>query len=407
MILSIISIVLLYVFTLYLIILGNIIYMLPSELLNNYFSLYLVIFFYIPLIAYISAVFRLIYWLIKKKINKNYLYSYLAFFPLFLAFYFWYYTQYDKSEFIPEKTFETRLQNIDVKKEENWLIKIWELYTGNDKLYSKIFDLDENLYHDYGCIVLEESEDCKDKNLKKSIEIYNLDKEIVDIVNNIFLEIVKYKYFKEELKDDEFTSLQWLSAISRISLFSAIDNLEKWNEDKAVEILLTYKKLWDKLLLWDNTLIWIIVWTIVNHIYDENIDYVLDNYQLSMDNLELLKNELNNTYDVQDIFSNAIKVEYWINKHWFENMFGNSSMLLNKEELYNERRNVLLNVINWSTPYDKINKNYFKRSFIYKLLIKLSFETEWHKEDIEQINTQRKELLDKINSQINNLEGNS
>ena len=78
-------------------------------------------------------------------------------------------------------------------------------------------------------------------------------------------------------------------------------------------------------------------------------------------NLSLLKSEMSNTYDANDIFTNAIKMEYWSHKYGFEKWFKDgairSNMLLNKEELYNESRHVRLNVINGD--FDHLKKEDF------------------------------------------------
>lgn len=401
MILNIIMIVLLYILTLYWIIVSNIVYMMPWELIKDPTNPIFVVLIYWIFILWVYLLYVLFHWVYKKRINKNYMYSYLAFFPIFLIFYFWYYIQYDKWNLIPETTFETKLQNIEVSEEENWLIQLWEVYTDNDELISTILNLDSKIRNHYYCLTWDFWKKCEEENLENTLNDYKLEYETVEKVNNEISKLVNYEYFKQEI-DWEYIKLQWLSAISRITLFSAIYELEQWNKNKAIDILLTYKKLWDKLLDWDNSLVWMIVWVSIWRIINNNLNYILDNYILDTKNLTILKLELNNEYKVQDIFSNTIKLEYWLNKYWYEVWFTNwtikSNMLLNKEELYNEHRNFLLSIIEWKDNYyDTIPKNYFKRNFVYRVIgIMSSFSSEWYKESIEDVNIERSKILEKI-----------
>lgn len=402
MILNIIQIALLYIFTLYLIIVANFTYSMWFDMSKELVEPYFFVAVYWIFILWVYLIYILIHWVYKKILNKNYLYAYLAFFPIFLIFFFGYYTNYDKWEYISESIFETNLQNIDVKEEENWMIQMWKLYTENDELKAIISNLDKKIWNSYRCLIWNRWKECEEESLKETLEIYKIDNEIIETINNNFEDIVNLEYFKKEI-DVEFTPLQWLSSLSRVSLFSAIDKLEKGRERSAIELLLIYRKLWEKLLKWDSSLVWMIVWLTVESNVINNIHYIINNYNLTEENLNLLKNELTNIYNSEEILFNTIKVEYRSNKYsfdsWVKKWYIKSSMLFNKEDFLNQRRNARLDYLSWEENLD--NNNYFKRNYLYSFLWWPS-GLYWsnYKENIENINIERKELLEKIESKL-------
>lgn len=145
-----------------------------------------------------------------------------------------------------------------------------------------------------------------------------------------------------------------------------------------------------------------IVWWSIERTSLNNIEYIVDNYNLTVESLNLLENTLSTSYNSQDIFANAIKIEYWSNKYWIEEWFEKwtikSNMFLNKEELYNTFRKLRLSNLNGEWYYYKnIPKNYFKREFIYRMFASMSsISSQWYTEDIENINIESKKILEKI-----------
>jgi hypothetical protein len=51
---------------------------------------------------------------------------------------------------------------------------------------------------------------------------------------------------------------------------------------------------------------------------NSNLNYLLENYDLNNKELNLLKNELSNIYEIENIISNVIKIEYQMNKYGFD-----------------------------------------------------------------------------------------
>ncbi|MDD2871653.1 MAG: hypothetical protein PHS49_06730 [Candidatus Gracilibacteria bacterium] len=325
------------------------------------------------------------------------MYSYLAFFPIFLVFYFGYYIQYDKGEFIPESTFETRLQNIEVSDEENGLVQLGNIYEDdNEKLEAKLEELGIKSRKSYDCIIGRDDNKCSDENIQELISMYTGWDEI-DILNNKVGNIVKFEYFKEVYNYTSFPS--FLSILTKISLFSTISKLEDGNED--LEGILLYKKIGDKLINGDISIYGIqrLISILENSL--NNIDYILNNYDLSNDTLNLLKRELDQNYNTENILINSIKVEYNSSKYFIDRDT-NSNMLFNKNELLNIKRNIWLKVIN-GEEQSEYEKNYCKRTYIYNFLgayrySGISSEREW----IDKLNIKIENILEKIEDKLNN-----
>lgn len=349
------------------------------------------------IILWICLIYILFNGVKKKRINKTYMYSYLAFFPIFIVFYFGYYTQYDKWKFIPESKFETRLQNIEVADEVNWLVQLKNIYEDDNKnLESKLDELGIKLRKSYDCIIWKDEKKCSNETTQELISIYTWWDEI-NILNEKVGGIVKYEYFKEVFNHTAFPS--YLSTLTKLSLFSVLFNLENWNED--IELILLYKNIWNKLIQWDlsiyriNTNI-----SILNKSLD-NIDYILNNYELSKNTLNLLKKELDYSFDTELILINAVKVAYNSTKHYMD-IDSNSNMLFNKDELLNMNRNKWLNFINW-TEQSVYEKNYFKRTYIYHFI--WGYNYIWiseEKERIDELNVRIENILGKIEDKLSN-----
>jgi hypothetical protein len=405
MILNIIMMILLYILTLYWIIVINFVYMFSSDLSQYYTNSVFDVFVYWIFILWLYLIYILFNWIYKKRIHKNYLYAYLAFFVIFFLFYFWYYIRYDKETIVPENIFETKLQNIEVKEDDNWLVQLWKMLHNNKDKFSTLSNFDKQTSKRYRCIIWDLLKDCEENDLYESMKQYELNKNDIEFLNNEISKIIELKYFKIEFWDF-LPYLQGLTSLSRISLFSTIYELENWNEDKAIKVLLAYKNLWDRLLGWDNTLVWMIVWVSIENVFNNNIKYILENYNLDKNNLVLLKNELNEIYDSKDIISNVIKIEYQDNKYWFNTWLKDwvikSSMLFNVDEFFNEMRKEKLVMLNWEENYyEKNNTNYFKREYLYKFLWWISnFSINEYKLVIENLNIERGNIVWKVEEEF-------
>jgi hypothetical protein len=186
-----------------------------------------------------------------------------------------------------------------------------------------------------------------------------------------------------------------------MSFFTAIYEINNWDINKWLETVLLYKRLSDKLLEWDSTLVWMIVWITIQDISINNISYLLDNYTFEKQDLELLKKEFSYSLNSKEIFTNAIKMEYQTNKYWFEKGILKweirSSLIFDLDEYLIDQRNAWNSVINMENYYDLHHVNYFKRNYIYRFLSWVrTFSNNWYYEDLENLNNERKKLLEKI-----------
>lgn len=406
MILNILMMILLFILTLYEIISINIIYMFWSDLTKHLTDWFFIILVYWIFILWAYLIYVLFHWLYIKTLHKNYWYTYWIFFIVLIIFYFWYYIQYDKEPLIPESTFETKLYNIEVKPEENWLIQLWNVLKNNELAKTTLQDVDKKTNKIYTCITENSIKKCEETDLNDAIEYYKTNKNDIDLLNWEISKIIKYKYFKGDYSGN-FPELWWLSSLARTSLFSTIYELQLWNQEKALNTILTYKKLWDKLLDWDNSFIWIIVWLELENITDRNINYILGNYEFDKENLNTLKNELSNPYDWIEIMTNVIKMEYHMNKSgfksWVDDWFIRSSLLFDMDEFFNEMRRQKLAMINWEEDMNKLYTNYFKRRYLYKFLLWFStFSVEAYKKDFDDLNSERKKVVEKIDEKLSN-----
>lgn len=400
MILNILMMILIFILTIYEIISINIIYMFWSDLSKHFTDWFFIILVYWIFILWAYLIYVLFHWLYKKTIHKNYWYAYGAFFVILIIYYFWYFTNYDKEPIIPESIFETKLQNIEVKTQENWFVQLWKIQETHKQELSTLSDLDKQTSSTYLCITWDWTKKCEKSDLNASLEIYKTNKPDIEILNNEISKLTQYNYFKQEISED-FPSLHWLTALSRTSLLTAIYELQEWNQQKAINSLLIYKKLWDKLLEWDNSLVWIIIWLTIQNITNSNINYIIDNFELDRENMTILNNELRNLYNSQEIITNTIKIEYHLNKSgftsWVKDWLIKSSMLFDMDEFFNEMRREKLAMIKWEENFKISYSNYFKRRYLYKFLLWFStFSIESYKADFDKLNADRKNILEKI-----------
>lgn len=353
-------------------------------------------FFIIPLIILIYILYIFIKWIYQKKISKNYIFSYLSFLVLLVIFYFSYYTNSSNILLISENSFETKLQNIEIKNEDNWLIALWILFKENSDNNKKLSEIYKNLQNNYNCIISNNWINCKNEVLKDKLLFYKNNNDIINKLDIEIKKIVKSTYFKESIIENQ--GLNWITTLSRINLYSVINKLQEWNTNEAIDSLLLYKKLWDRILGWDTWIINFLIWSSIISISNQNINYIIDNYTLDKKSLDFLKNELSNNYNSKEILSNVIKFEYQLNKNYYDKNFANNSLIYNSVEFYSLQRTTLDYLINWWDKdfYKNNTTNYLKRTFVYWFLWKPIYDIKWYKDQIEKINIERKNILNKI-----------
>lgn len=362
---------------------------------------YVWLFFVLPVLLTFYLIFILVKWIYRKKVSKNYAYIYWVFLGAVLLFYFTFFTQLSHSEFIPEDQFETKLYNIVVKDENNGLVHLWKFIESNIGFMDQIKEIEGSSRNFYQCIT--KNSECWDLD-RDDIETkyFNFIGENIEQITDIhkqLVDIIDYEYFKHDIDKNEFIHFQWLSLLSRFWLMESIYFFEKGEIQKALDILKTYSLLWDKLMYGDTSLIWVLVWITVKNISLENYYYVLSKYYQWDDKefFDVLHEDLDHMYDTQEIFENAIKMEYQISSSSLDTVL-HSSMLFNKEEFFNIKRVGWQRMIEWKGDlYWDVQPNFWTREYLYYKLLGHNFYSfsSYHKniEDLNILKNQSRELM--------------
>lgn len=264
---------------------------------------------------------------VEKKQYKNIFITYWVIIFSLIIFYFTYYSvSIIEFKQINDSYFENIHKYKDISNKDNWLFALEEYsnhisnleYIENKELYNiikewwKIVDL-----------VFE---------LEKISEIDNLRLWIKNILNKKAI-IDNY--------NDDFVSLQWYSMVSKDSIYNVLYYLEKWDEKKAIDYLIDNYRLWNMLITSYWGIVQFIVWITIQSITLDELNYVLDNYELNNVTLYYLQNSIKNLESKKDSYKNIINYEY------------------------NNQLN-FINTSEWFIKYDSIvfhDKNYLKEWF--------------------------------------------
>lgn len=363
-----------------------------NELFSELSLIYKFLFIFSPILLFLYLCFIFIKALIKKELSFWYLYSYIWFLVLFTIFYIFYFSNINYP-YIDEKQFDTRLSNIEVQDPDNALVKIVDLLKNNNAFILEVFNL-KDFSTDYLCFI--ENKDC-DKNeiIQKYNNIIVENSEEISEISTKVKNIWETKYLKFDYKSGNFPNLLWLREITRFSLYQEIYYLDKNNKDKALDILISYLKFWDRLMIWDSILITTIIWNSIINSSLGNLEYILDNYNLDKNSAKYkeLVQILEEKYNSKEIIFDSIKSEYHQNKY---SLWSNlkSSMIFDLEEYLNRERFLWLA----SLDNEKINKpSYFKREYLYHFLLsKWHDNYTWFIENIDNTNNKKEEILNKL-----------
>ena len=129
--------------------------------------------------------------------------------------------------------------------------------------------------------------------------------------------------------------------VSKDSIYNVLYYLEKWDEKKAIDYLIDNYRLWNMLITSYWGIVQFIVWITIQSITLDELNYVLDNYELNNVTLYYLQNSIKNLESKKDSYKNIINYEY------------------------NNQLN-FINTSEWFIKYDSIvfhDKNYLKEWF--------------------------------------------
>jgi len=405
-ILNIAFLLLLCFFTVYLFVAFNVAYMLGIDFSNLLSER--IFWMTIPpvLCIYVYLIIALIRGVKKKTHSKKYLYAFLWFIGLGIVYYFCYFSVYD-SEIIPEKDFETKLKNIQIKDSDNWYVGI-ENTIGSPKNIWFLNEADNiKIVNIYSCYIWKEDKICTSKQ-KEALALF-MEKNfswLLDI-NKKLNSITDQKYFHNVSESWDYTSLQWITRLWRYNLFVVIKLLESWKQQEAIETLLLYWKLSDRIIMWNSSLVWLIMWISLQSVTSDNIKYIIENYRLDNSSLLALQKYFSlNNINEKAVFDNTLNFEYQSFKRGLVTLVEKkqlrSSLLLNLDELFNERRIQYQKIKDWDYSKTDFDCYFLTRKciddFAWKFLWNMSFNG--YLEDLKNMNKRKKELLEMINKKM-------
>ena len=179
-------------------------------------------------------------------------------------------------------------------------------------------------------------------------------------------------------------------------LFVREGSFVNWQQNFTV----SYRwKLKDKGRLVFAILIVTLVWISNYNLALENIKYIVNNYEIdtSSDNFLNIRTILAAPILTEEIFSNAIKLEYQLNFQGIKENI-NPSMLFNTDEYWNILRNWWQRDIDRNIwIYEESSPSIFTREYIYYTFLWKDFISfRWYYEELEKINAIKKEILELI-----------
>ncbi len=430
-------------FTIYQLIVFFFVFIIIISLFSEATNYYIAFIKAIILIIIFIAQFIYIFKSIKRKNNykitkieytnenqyKNVLILYLIIIISFTIFYFVQYSKVIDFKYIDDNYFNIPEQYKNISDKENWfgdLKRYWEHINSLDFIEDKNFRNEE-----YMSKVISDTWISFKFDIDRVKEIDKLRLWIDEIINK---EAIVYNF------DENYPSLDWLSMMTRESLYNALYYLEKWEEEKAISYLIENYKL-SKLLIssyW--TLVNFIVWITINTITLSDLEFIMNNYELKDSTLNYIKNNFESSIDINSSFEISMNYEYnyilselliktpetvninWTLiffsesylKEWLKNVYYWISQMYNDMELdldwyYNTEK---LNTDSFDSSddyicskknidklrWDWIPKLFFRKNTVSNILLVINcISNHSYKPDLENIILKEKNILDKIN----------
>ena len=368
----------------------------------------------------------------NKNQYKNVLISYGIVVLLFIIFYFVQYSKVINFKHIDDSYFNTPKQYLDISEDENWYKNLklyWEYRKNIEFIEDKNFRNEE-----YMNKVISDTWITFKFDIDRVKEIDNLRLWIDKIINK---KAIIYNF------DENYPSLEWLSMMTRESLYNALYHLEKWEEEKGINYLIENYKL-SKLLIssyW--TLVNFIVWITINNITLSDLEFIMNNYELKDSTLNYIKNNFENSIDINSSFEISMNYEYnyilselltktpetvninWTLiffsknylKEWLKNVYYWTSQMYNDMELdlgwYYNTNKINTNSFDSSDEYicskknidtlrwDWIPKLFFRKNTVSNILLVINcISNPSYKPDLENTIIKEKNILDKINKML-------
>ncbi|QFR39138.1 hypothetical protein A9Q91_02790 [Candidatus Gracilibacteria bacterium 28_42_T64] len=338
------------------------------------------------------------------------MYFYIGYLIFLGILYSLYHIQYKELNFIPKVIFETKLQNVNLDNDLNGLVQLIKLLDINKQQYL-LQDLYNESHERSKCIYSWGVLGCSDTErlnvISRSIKLTQVEIENIEDLNGDFLKLLRYKYFKQDKKSNVAFNFNGIASLAKVNLYYSIYNLEKGNPKKAISILSLYNKIGEKLIKSDGGILPIVSGITIIHLGQNNIEFILNNYNFSSDELQKLKESFSADYNSKDIAKNTQTYTYQAGYFIFDSTFRGSDIGLNKNHFYNQLRNFYVGLINrFILLYDNYDNSYMGKSFSYYFFENIgNISFEGYEEGISNINKKNKEIINKIDILLYQLKG--
>ncbi len=283
------------------------------------------------------------------------------------------------------------------KDKENIFLKIEELKWTDDVKSKETLDKLKIKLKELGYI---SSKEFKNKYIYNTwaIDYINLnDKLILKLINNDIL------FFDEEW--DEKRGLYNLFSIVRLNFHNSLYYLDNNNQQKAVDLILSNYKLWNKMMDWEVWIPTLLTWLKISEIWLTQINYVIENYDLS-DNIKLEINDvLSKEINDDENFKNAIIIEYknardnLTNINIKDNIFYHKNDIDNFLKITSYEASKINNNLDFNNGYSAYNirfNNPLKRNYIWYQMSTFMwvYSSQWKK--LIKLKELKKKILEKL-----------
>ena len=242
-----------------------------------------------------------------------------------------------------------------------------------------------------------------DSNLYNELKLFKYNENNNNNYEDIIFSLSKKNFYKSDIYEYIIFSdfINFNDALNK----KVISYMKEGDENNSIKILVAQINTAYVLLNWDSLLIdKLIAHSVLSKAFD-NIDYILENYELNNNLKNELYKSLNNNID-RSIFDDSLKNEYKeliynLDINWLPNV---STLFIADYTINWFKEIAFFRIKNkgriWDSEFNKYNEvNYFKSNIIGQILWRNflipSYETQYKK--IDELNDLRLKLINEIN----------
>ncbi len=230
--------------------------------------------------------------------------------------------------------------------------------------------------------------------------------EISKLNDELYNKIVLNRYLKIENDSTYSIPLTGLISYCRLTLLSSLYDIQSWDQNAGIMKLLNNYAFWQYFMYWENqSLILLLVWDTIEKITLDEINFIVNNYELDSTTKKLLTDNLKNEINIDGPYINALKHEYgYMNKNASSIIGLKAPLLFDGAEMKLIRAN--LDYLSIEKKFDEIpqlrkeiepnllRKNYI--SSIFWIWAWMTYEKQYN--NLKKLNETRVEILTKLNN---------